>query len=101
MPEKEGVRFSGTGRHYKRFLVAMWVFELNQVHRSGHIDLPKRLAVLFRVSIPAQNIMNKKQVGEEAYTLFSLYFHISVYHQRKSGQELTQGRNLEEAGTEA
>jgi hypothetical protein len=27
--------------------------------------------------------------------LFSMYFHIAVYHQMKSGQELTQGRNLE------
>jgi hypothetical protein len=26
--------------------------------------------------------------------LFSLYFHIPVHHQRKSGHELTQGRNL-------
>jgi hypothetical protein len=31
---------------------------------------------------------------------FSLHFHIAVYHQRKSGQELTQGRNLE-AGVDA
>jgi hypothetical protein len=27
--------------------------------------------------------------------LFSLHFHIAVHHQRKSGQELTQARNLE------
>jgi hypothetical protein len=34
--------------------------------------------------------------------LFSLYLHIAVHHQRKSGQELTQGRNLEaEADSEA
>ena len=32
--------------------------------------------------------------------LFSLCFHIAVHHQRKSGQELTQGRNLE-AGADA
>jgi hypothetical protein len=32
--------------------------------------------------------------------LFSLHFHIAVHHQRKSGQELTQGRNLE-AGADA
>jgi hypothetical protein len=32
--------------------------------------------------------------------LLSLYFHIAVHHQRKSGQELTQGRNLE-AGVDA
>jgi hypothetical protein len=34
------------------------------------------------------NIMTKKQVGEEG--LFSLYFHIAVHHQRKSGLELKQ-----------
>ena len=27
--------------------------------------------------------------------LFGLHFHITVHHQRKSGQELKQGRNLE------
>jgi hypothetical protein len=27
--------------------------------------------------------------------LFSLYFHIIVHHQRKSGQEIRQGRNRE------
>jgi len=32
--------------------------------------------------------------------LFSLYLHIAVYHQRKSGKEITQGRNLE-AGADA
>jgi len=33
---------------------------------------------------------------------FSLHFHIAVYHQRKSGQELKQGRTLEAGvGTEA
>jgi hypothetical protein len=37
--------------------------------------------------------MTEKQVGEEK-DLFSLYFHIVVLHQRKSGQEVTQGRNL-------
>jgi hypothetical protein len=33
-------------------------------------------------------------------SLFSLHFHTAVHHQRKSGQELTQGRNLE-AGADA
>jgi hypothetical protein len=34
--------------------------------------------------------------------LFSLHFHIAVHHQRKSGPELTQLRNLEaEADAEA
>jgi hypothetical protein len=32
--------------------------------------------------------------------LFSLHFHIAIHHQRKSGHELTQGRNLE-AGADA
>jgi hypothetical protein len=32
--------------------------------------------------------------------LFSLHFHIGVHHQRKSGQALKQGRNLE-AGADA
>ncbi|EDL77409.1 rCG25260 [Rattus norvegicus] len=32
--------------------------------------------------------------------LFSLYYHITICHQRKSGQELKQGRNLE-AGADA
>ena len=42
--------------------------------------------------------MTKKQVGEER--VYSAYtFHTAVHHQRKSGQELTQGRNLE-AGAE-
>ena len=45
--------------------------------------------------------MTKKQVGEErAYSAYT--FHIAVHHQRKSGHELTQGRNLEAgADTEA
>jgi hypothetical protein len=38
--------------------------------------------------------MTKKQVGEDK-GLFSLYFHISVYHQRKSELELKQARNQE------
>jgi len=32
--------------------------------------------------------------------LFSLHFHIAAHHQRKSGQKLTEGRNLE-AGADA
>jgi hypothetical protein len=41
--------------------------------------------------------MTKERIEED---LFTLYFHIVVHHQRKSGQELTQGRNLE-AGVDA
>jgi hypothetical protein len=43
--------------------------------------------------------MTKKQVREEGAS-FSLHFHVTVHHQRKSGQELTQDRNLE-AGADA
>jgi hypothetical protein len=50
--------------------------------------------VLVRVSIPGQNIMNKKQVGEER--VYSAYtFHIAVDHQRMSGLELKQVRKQE------
>jgi hypothetical protein len=43
--------------------------------------------------------MTKKQVGEER--VYSAYTsHNAVHHQRKSGLELTQGRNLE-AGADA
>jgi hypothetical protein len=38
--------------------------------------------------------MTKKQVwGGKG--LFGLHFHIAVHHQKKSEQELTQGRHLE------
>jgi hypothetical protein len=47
--------------------------------------------VLVRVSIPAQNIMTKKQIGEER--VYSAYTsHIAVHHQRKSELELKQAR---------
>ena len=39
--------------------------------------------------------MTKKQVGEERVYSAYTYFHIALHHQRKSGQEITQGRNLE------
>ena len=49
------------------------------------------LSVLVRVSIPTQNIMTKKQGGEER--VYSAYtFRIAVDHQRKSGLELKQVR---------
>jgi hypothetical protein len=44
--------------------------------------------------------LTKKQLGEEPIYSASLYFHIAVHHQRKTGQDLTQGRNLE-AGADA
>jgi hypothetical protein len=50
--------------------------------------------VLVRVSIPGQNIMTKKQFGEER--VYSAYtFHIAVDHQRMSGLELKQVRKQE------
>ena len=53
-----------------------------------------RVGVLVGVSIPAQNIITKKQVVEER--VYSAYtFHIAVHHQRKSGLELKQVRKQE------
>jgi hypothetical protein len=47
-----------------------------------------------RISIPAQNIMTKKQVGEER--VYSFYTsHTVVDHQRKAGLELKQVRKQE------
>jgi hypothetical protein len=54
----------------------------------------KKLSVLVRISIPAQNIMIKKQVWG-GKNLFSSHFHIAVHHQRKSGLELKQVRKQE------
>jgi hypothetical protein len=44
--------------------------------------------------------MTMKQVGEERVYSAYTYFHIAVHHQRKSGLELSQARNLE-AGADA
>jgi hypothetical protein len=41
-----------------------------------------------------------RQASWRGKGLLSLYFHITVHHQRKSGQKLRQGRNLE-AGADA
>jgi hypothetical protein len=38
-------------------------------------------------------VTKKRKLGGKG--LSSLHSHIAVHHQRKSGQELTQGRNLE------
>jgi hypothetical protein len=60
----------------------------------GYLYTDGLLTVLVRVCIPAQNIMTKKQVrGERVYSAYT--FHIAAHHQRKSGLELTHGRNLE------
>jgi hypothetical protein len=71
---------------------------LGAFNTLSHNTIANYTHVIVRVSIPAQNIMTKKQIGEES--LFSLHFHIAVHHQRKSGLEFTQGRNLE-AGADA
>jgi hypothetical protein len=53
-----------------------------------------KLPVFVRVSTFSQNIMTKKQVGEER--VYSAYtFHIAVDHQRKSGLEFKQVRKQE------
>jgi hypothetical protein len=77
-----------------------WFFETGFLcspgcHRTHSVDQAglelKRYTCCLRVSIPAQNIMTKKQVGEER--VYSAYtFH---YHERKSGLELTQVRKQE------
>ena len=50
---------------------------------------------LLGILLLQRNIVTKKKIGEER-----VYFHIAVHHQKKSGQELKQGRNLE-AGADA
>jgi hypothetical protein len=51
------------------------------------------VTVLARVSISAQH--HDKEAGYRRKGLFSLYFHIAVHHQRKSGLELKQVRKQE------
>jgi hypothetical protein len=53
------------------------------------------LIVLVRVIIPVMEHHDQSKLVWKG-----LPFHIAVHHQRKSGQELTQGRNLE-AGADA
>jgi hypothetical protein len=56
------------------------------------------LAVLLRVTTTVMK-QDGPKASWEGKGLFGLCFHIADHHQRKSGQELTQGRNLE-AGAE-
>jgi hypothetical protein len=56
--------------------------------------------VLVRVSIPALCKHHGRDTSWGGKGLCSLHFHIAIHHQRKSGQELTQGRDLE-AGADA
>ena len=55
---------------------------------------------MFMSPCPSQGFYSCTKHDQEASwggkDLFSLHFHIAVHHQRKSGQELTQGRNLQE-----
>ena len=54
--------------------------------------------VLVRVTIAVMNTMTKATwVGK---SLFGLYFHTTLHHLRKLGQELKKSRNLE-AGADA
>jgi hypothetical protein len=61
---------------------------------EGHLDFFQFHAVLVRVSIPAQNIMTKKQV-EEKRVYLAYTFHIAVHHQWKSELEKKQVRKQE------
>jgi hypothetical protein len=83
--------------HKKNTVIVMgdnWDFYLCRVNPE---DL--NAYVLVGICIPAQNILTKKsKLGGKG--LFSLHFHIALHHQRKSGLELTQDRNLE-AGADA
>jgi hypothetical protein len=53
-------------------------------------------SVLVGVSIAAIK-HHDQDASWEGNGWLDLYFHFAVLHQRKSGQELKQGRNLEEA----
>lgn len=58
-----------------------------------HVDIFLGLGEI-RVSIAVMKHYDKKASwGENG--LFGSHFHITDYHQRESGQELMQGRNLE------
>jgi hypothetical protein len=50
--------------------------------------------VLVRVSIAAMK-HHDQEASWRGKGLFSLHFHTADHHQRKSGLELTQGKNLE------
>jgi hypothetical protein len=74
--------------------------ELKMVNKLKYPSEYSSVPVLVRVSIPGQNIMTKKQVGEEK--VYSAYIYISpcevkcTFHlPRKSGLELKQVRKQE------
>jgi hypothetical protein len=53
-----------------------------EVLKNVEIDIPQDPAVLVRVSIPGQNIMMKKQVGEER--VYSAYISILLFITERS-----------------
>jgi hypothetical protein len=57
--------------------------------------LPQLFTILLRVTI---TVIKHKTKATWEKRLFGLHFHSNVYHQRKSGQELKQGNNLEAGG---
>jgi hypothetical protein len=57
---------------------------------DGHF----KKSVLFRISIPEQNIMTKKQLGGKGNP-FSFHIYIAVHYQMKSGLKLKQVRKQE------
>ena len=93
-------------------LNTQWL-SLHQVPKSFHNPPPSHMVSLSQphpttlVQIPALvrvTMAAKKQHDQKAKWggkgLFNLYFLIATHYQKKSGQELKQGRNLE-AGTDA
>ena len=89
VPEKDnsrGVRQEWVGREHPLKSKTKGYGNGNGNGDSDRGGVIRKGDVLVRVSIPAQNIMTKEQVGEER-VLFILYFHIAVHLQRKSGLE--------------
>ena len=63
--------------------------------RAGHSCEPAKTFVLLRVPIAGMEHYDQSNLA-----LFGLHFHITVHHQRKSREELKEGRTLE-AGADA
>jgi hypothetical protein len=60
---------------------------------AAHSGMGQLTIILFRISIPEQH--QDQEAGWGGKGLFSVYFHIAVHHQRKSGLELRQVRKQE------
>ena len=54
------------------------------------LQVSSKALVLVRVSTAAMKHYCKIQLGGKGF--IGLHFHITVYHQRKSGQELKEGK---------